>query len=112
MFLYACRRTTLCARRHRTKAKALDAGPENKGFRPPPSAHVRNWDRSLQRSSEPIRVLRPTWLPQSIPELNGIRGIAVLCVVLYHCKGSLAGTPLFSAVKWGWTGVDLFFVLS
>jgi peptidoglycan/LPS O-acetylase OafA/YrhL len=56
--------------------------------------------------------LRPTWLPQSIPELNGIRGIAVLIVVLYHCKEKLAGTALNSAVQWGWTGVDLFFVLS
>jgi peptidoglycan/LPS O-acetylase OafA/YrhL len=61
---------------------------------------------------EAIRVLRPGWLPQSIPELNGIRGLAVLSVVLYHCKESLSGTPLYPVAQWGWTGVELFFVLS
>jgi peptidoglycan/LPS O-acetylase OafA/YrhL len=51
-------------------------------------------------------------LPQSIPELNGIRGIAVLLVILYHCREKMAGTPVYLAAQWGWTGVELFFVLS
>jgi len=58
----------------------------------------------------PIR--RPSWLPSYIPELDGLRGIAVLAVVLYHCHPRLAGAWLYSASLWGWAGVNLFFVLS
>lgn len=55
---------------------------------------------------------RPSWLPSYIPELQGLRGIAVLAVVLYHSHPRLAGTPFYSASLWGWAGVTLFFVLS
>ena len=55
---------------------------------------------------------RPAWLPSYIPELQGLRGIAVLAVVLYHSRPRLAGTPLYGVAVWGWTGVNLFFVLS
>ncbi len=55
---------------------------------------------------------RPNWLPSYIPELQGLRGIAVLAVVLYHCHPRLAGTWLYGASLWGWAGVNLFFVLS
>ncbi len=41
-------------------------------------------------------------LEEDIPVLNGLRGVAILLVFGYHC----AELPL------GWTGVDLFFVLS
>jgi peptidoglycan/LPS O-acetylase OafA/YrhL len=58
----------------------------------------------------PIR--RPKWLPPYIPELDGLRGIAVLAVVLYHCHPRLVGTRLYAASLWGWAGVNLFFVLS
>jgi peptidoglycan/LPS O-acetylase OafA/YrhL len=58
----------------------------------------------------PIR--RPTWLPSYIPELDGLRGIAVLAVVIYHCHPRLMGTWLYTASLWGWAGVNLFFVLS
>lgn len=40
-----------------------------------------------------------------IPELDGIRGIAILLVVMYHCFPCR-----FTGL--GWIGVDLFFVLS
>lgn len=40
-----------------------------------------------------------------IPELDGIRGLAILLVVIYHCFPS----PF---TRGGWIGVDLFFVLS
>ncbi len=54
-----------------------------------------------------------------IPELDGLRGIAIALVVYYHCffnnltakKGSIASVLLASG-RLSWTGVDLFFVLS
>lgn len=52
----------------------------------------------------------------SLP-LDGVRGIAVLLVLMYDClKLDNDGTPLTFAVRklasCGWLGVDLFFVLS
>lgn len=55
---------------------------------------------------------RPAWLPAYIPELQGLRGLAVLAVVLYHCHSRLVGTWLYGPVLWGWAGVNLFFALS
>ena len=55
---------------------------------------------------------RPAWLPSYIPELQGLRGLAVLGVVIYHCHPRLEGTPFYRASLWGWAGVNLFFVLS
>ncbi len=57
-------------------------------------------------------IQRPTWLPFYLPELDGLRGLAILAVVIYHCRPLLMGTWLFSVAQWGWAGVDLFFVLS
>lgn len=57
-------------------------------------------------------IQRPTWLPSFIPELQGLRGLAVLGVVIYHCHPRLAGTRFYYASLWGWAGVNLFFVLS
>jgi len=51
-----------------------------------------------------------------IPELDGIRGTAVLAVVLFHwiaVEGpSVLPGKLESVLLFGWSGVDLFFVLS
>ena len=54
-----------------------------------------------------------------IPELDGIRGLAILLVILCHYGAhqitSTPGTPfnlLHIALTFGWVGVDLFFVLS
>jgi peptidoglycan/LPS O-acetylase OafA/YrhL len=55
---------------------------------------------------------RPAWIPNHIPELDGLRGLAILLVIFYHCHEKLSGTPLLSLAKWGWIGVNLFFVLS
>jgi len=59
-----------------------------------------------------LPIQRPIWLPSYIPELQGLRGLAVLAVVVYHCHPRLEGTWLHAASLWGWAGVNLFFVLS
>jgi peptidoglycan/LPS O-acetylase OafA/YrhL len=56
--------------------------------------------------------LRPAWLPDFIPAFDGLRGIAILAVLLYHCHPRLHGTILEAFIVWGWSGVSLFFVLS
>jgi peptidoglycan/LPS O-acetylase OafA/YrhL len=66
--------------------------------------------RRARRTSS--RIERPAWLPAYIPELQGLRGIAVLAVVVYHCHPRLEGTWIYRATLWGWAGVNLFFVLS
>jgi peptidoglycan/LPS O-acetylase OafA/YrhL len=55
---------------------------------------------------------RPSWLPTFIPELQGLRGLAVLSVVIFHCSPRLKGTWIYYPSLWGWAGVNLFFVLS
>jgi peptidoglycan/LPS O-acetylase OafA/YrhL len=63
-------------------------------------------------SRAPATSQRPAWLPAFIPAFDGLRGIAILAVVLYHCQPLLQGTVLEKFVVWGWSGVSLFFVLS
>jgi peptidoglycan/LPS O-acetylase OafA/YrhL len=55
---------------------------------------------------------RPSWLPKYLPELDGMRGVAILAVILYHCNPRLKGTWLYGPSLWGWAGVIVFFVLS
>jgi peptidoglycan/LPS O-acetylase OafA/YrhL len=59
-----------------------------------------------------VPIQRPTWLPSYLPELDGLRGLAILWVVLYHCNPRLKGTWIYYASIWGWAGVILFFALS
>jgi peptidoglycan/LPS O-acetylase OafA/YrhL len=74
-------------------------------------------ERVDQASTEP-RIQPP--LPSSrVPELDGIRGVAILAVMLYHYASLTPGLPFHSlayqvqaAFRLGWSGVDLFFVLS
>jgi peptidoglycan/LPS O-acetylase OafA/YrhL len=54
-----------------------------------------------------------------IPELDGLRGVAILSVVVFHYVSQEGSTPAGSVahilqriVIMGWSGVDLFFVLS
>jgi peptidoglycan/LPS O-acetylase OafA/YrhL len=50
-----------------------------------------------------------------IPELDGVRGIAILLVLLFHFQGPKpASIPSIVLIPQGlgWSGVDLFFVLS
>ena len=67
---------------------------------------------SMVRERDALPAARPEWMPNYIPELQGLRGIAVLMVVVYHCHALLEGTWLHYASLWGWAGVNLFFVLS
>jgi peptidoglycan/LPS O-acetylase OafA/YrhL len=52
-----------------------------------------------------------------VPELDGLRGVAILLVLIYHGvfdvlpRSSLLGR-LMAVGRLGWSGVDLFFVLS
>lgn len=47
-----------------------------------------------------------------IPELDGLRGLAIGSVLLYHCHERLHSSHLDVIAQWGWAGVNLFFVLS
>ena len=62
--------------------------------------------------TDTLPIQRPSWLPSYIPELQGLRGLAVLAVVIYHCHNRLEGTWIHYASLWGWVGVNLFFTLS
>jgi peptidoglycan/LPS O-acetylase OafA/YrhL len=57
--------------------------------------------------------------PERIPELDGLRGVAIVSVMLFHYMSDAPGYGTFGfAYKFrqlfrlGWSGVDLFFVLS
>jgi len=43
------------------------------------------------------------------PEIDGLRAVAVVSVILYHAKISILGNEIF---KGGFIGVDIFFVIS
>jgi peptidoglycan/LPS O-acetylase OafA/YrhL len=51
-----------------------------------------------------------------VPALDGIRGVAILLVVIYHFASSMeflgVKSPLLSPWDFGWGGVDVFFTLS
>lgn len=62
------------------------------------------------------RALENTGSGRIIPELDGVRGVAILLVLLFHLKRHLAVyflvPRIFVPLEIGWSGVDLFFVLS
>jgi peptidoglycan/LPS O-acetylase OafA/YrhL len=51
-------------------------------------------------------------LPKHIPQLDVLRGVAVLVVMFHHATGLAPSLHLDPIVRLGYTGVDLFFVLS
>ncbi len=63
--------------------------------------------------------LRSADSQKRIPELDGLRGVAILMVVSFHYinnqlinANSFLGRMLYKVTSFGWVGVDLFFVLS
>lgn len=71
-------------------------------------------------TSASVAKLQNTALPvvgQHIPALDGIRGSAILLVLIYHFVRSVRVESdyynrIFGVMELGWIGVDLFFVLS
>ena len=47
-----------------------------------------------------------------MPELDGLRAVAILLVLTFHATMSLPFTPVRTVTGFGWVGVDLFFVIS
>jgi peptidoglycan/LPS O-acetylase OafA/YrhL len=56
--------------------------------------------------------LVPVGLRGRIPALDGLRGIAILLVLLWHGVFGVGSSNLLAVGKLSWSGVDLFFVLS
>jgi peptidoglycan/LPS O-acetylase OafA/YrhL len=78
-------------------------------------------EAALEEGSERAAAREPGLPPpgEHIPTLDGVRGLAILLVVLYHQlllspeKALLAVDRWFARIfDFGWCGVDLFFVLS
>jgi peptidoglycan/LPS O-acetylase OafA/YrhL len=64
-------------------------------------------------------LLSPPDFSRRIPQLDGLRGLAIALVLIFHYVGFAVdyGGPsflrwVFRATSLGWSGVDLFFVLS
>lgn len=67
-----------------------------------------NNERYTNNSIEILQSMtsQPTVIKKHIPQLDGLRGLAIILVLSFHYLGYI---PIFS---FGWCGVDLFFVLS
>lgn len=56
-----------------------------------------------------VSLERSAGISKYLPQLDGLRALAVLAVVFVHYRHYIPGGMAF---KWGWLGVDVFFVLS
>ncbi len=70
-------------------------------------------ERLDQASAEPK--VPPPLSSSRVPELDGIRGVAILAVMLYHYSSLTPGLPFHrlayrvqAAFRLGWSGVDPF----
>ena len=59
----------------------------------------------------------PKQLHRHIPALDGLRGVAVLIIIVFHFGGGAASSNVVirtigQLIRFGWTGVSLFFLLS
>ena len=70
----------------------------------------------MGRSRRRDAVLAAPLVPRArMPELDAVRGAAALLVVLYHLRqdgGDWVTRAFSAALRPGWLGVDVFFVLS
>ena len=66
---------------------------------PPPSKGA----TGRQEAHSPANARRSVYPSRFRPDVEGLRAVAVLLVVLYHCKAGIPG---------GYVGVDVFFVIS
>jgi peptidoglycan/LPS O-acetylase OafA/YrhL len=76
-------------------------------------------NRAIDSSTESPVSKRPDGAVSHIPALDGLRGTAIILVILCHCyifeglDAYFASTvPLLRIAQFGWCGVELFFVLS
>src|SRR5579872_5946528 len=51
-------------------------------------------------------------MQKKIPQLDAVRGLAILLVIVHNTNGKFPGLHLQTLFQNGWAGVDLFFVLS
>ena len=65
------------------------------------------------------RALPPIDFRARLPALDGLRGLAILAIFLFHYAGGGPQNPstlplkvMYGFTRFGWAGVDLFFVLS
>ena len=69
--------------------------------------------REVFYSGDPFDSISATYrMKHRIPQLDGVRGIAILLVMLHNTLSKFPSVPLQSLAAYGWVGVDLFFVLS
>jgi peptidoglycan/LPS O-acetylase OafA/YrhL len=97
--------SALCIESEATIAPLSKDSEEPLGFR----ANSQN-----QNGSSRLKLPDWVWAGQ-IPSLNGLRALAVSCVILYHLKLSLLFPrvpALWRLEVWGHSGVSLFFVIS
>lgn len=87
--------------------------------RAPPQVHIscRVGNRSFPSPSNPLTdTASPALAPRHFATLDGVRGLAVLAVMVLHftiiTPQAGVGAVLVEITGLGWAGVDLFFVLS
>jgi peptidoglycan/LPS O-acetylase OafA/YrhL len=51
-------------------------------------------------------------MQRKIPQLDALRGVAILAVMIHNTSGKYPSLHLEPLFRFGWMGVDLFFVLS
>ena len=49
---------------------------------------------------------------ERLPELDGLRALAIITVLLHHALSAFPASTVRRLAGFGWTGVDLFFVIS